>query len=184
MNIHHSPAAVASRAHHAASHQKPAWSHPGKKDARRSPTVAGRWPKEACPSLEQFIIELRIMTTSSECYVVHIRVVKRKTRFILYTNSRKCSFRGMWRSELHQCLRDKAARTLTLCLREHTTKKKTLSAASCKSNRFPNNLHLSLLRARHTCKTRQGPGKQQMSGEKCKNKAERDCPKHFPASFR
>lgn len=48
------------------------------------------------------------MNNSSDCYAVGIRVVR----------PIKCSFRGMWRSEPHQCLRDKAARTLKLCLHE------------------------------------------------------------------
>lgn len=55
MNIYHSPAATESRTHHAASHQKPGWLHPVKKDALRSSIIAGWWPREACLSLEKLV---------------------------------------------------------------------------------------------------------------------------------
>lgn len=109
----------------------------------------------------------------------------RKTVFIPYVNPRKCSFRAIWRSVPHQCLREKEARTLKLSLHEQTNNKTDLKCSKLEEQQVPQHLASSTCHSegmKHATLVK--PARVQPSS-RCLGKSvrtkqrERDCPGHF-----
>lgn len=101
-----------------------------KKDALKSSTIAGWWPKEARPSLEKLVTELRPSKSSSRCHAVGDPVQYRsgllETLHLFHTQTQENED-----PELHegQCLTSALgtkAGTLKQCLHVQTTNKMVL----------------------------------------------------------